>query len=122
MPASPAVIDVPPDADDFGTVVRPIGPVALVWPLGALLNGTETPVGAVAVLVLVGNALRTGAIVQNTGAANIRVGVAGVTATTGIRLTPNDSLLLNMPFCPPDALWAIREGAIDSVAFAAEET
>ncbi len=89
---------------------------------GTLANGAETAVANVAVSILAANANRKTAIVQNTGAANIRVGVAGVTAVTGFRLAPGESLTYNMPFVPTQELFAIREGAISSTAFTQEIT
>ena len=51
-----------------------------------LNNGVETPVtSASAVQILAANPSRLQAIIQNTGTGNIRIGVAGVTATTGRR-------------------------------------
>jgi hypothetical protein len=116
----------PPDVDDFGLVVRNAGPLGpITFAPGTLHNGHETVVGAAAVSVLaapVAPLVRTAAIVQNTGTANIRVGVAGVTATTGVRLPPGFALELNNPNCPQEELFAIREGLLDSVAFAEEST
>lgn len=94
----------------------------VTFPTGTLANGTETPVGAAAVSILAANANRKTAIIQNTGVANIRVGVTGVTATTGFRLQPNESIIYDMPFVPTQAIFAIREGAISSTAFAQEIT
>lgn len=87
---------------------------------GTLLNGSETAVSAVAVQVLAANGTRKKLVVQNTGTANVRVGVAGVTATSGVRLLPNGSLLLEMPHAPTQAIFAIREGATDSTVLAQE--
>jgi hypothetical protein len=87
----------------------------------ALQPGAETPVSAAAVLVLAANPARKAAVIQNTGSQNVRVGVAGVTATTGIRLIPNASVIFSMPFCYLGDVFAIRESA-DSVVFATEET
>ncbi len=115
----------PPDVDDFGLVVRHAGPITITLEPGTLHNGHETAVGALAVSVLsapVPPLVRTGALVQNTGTANIRVGVVGVTATTGLRLAPGDIFELNSPSCPQEELFAIREGLLDSVAFATEST
>lgn len=85
-----------------------------------LANGAETAVSAVAVQVLAANASRKTAVIQNTGTENIRVGVVGVTAVTGIRLVPDASLILEEPFVYAGAIYAIREGASDSVALATE--
>jgi hypothetical protein len=79
-------------------------------------------VGVLAVSILPANPARVSAVVQNTGTANIRVGVAGVTATTGIRVLPNGTVTYQNPNCPPGELFAIREGGVDSIAFVVEET
>jgi hypothetical protein len=97
-------------------------PVVVALQPSTLQLGHETPVSAIAVLVLPANAMRECGLVQNTGGANIRVGPAGVTATTGYRLVPNQTILYVQPNVNLDAIWAIREGAGDSVAFAQEET
>jgi len=97
-------------------------PVVPAETTSALQNGTETPVSAAAVIVLAANAARKTAIVQNTGAANIRVGVAGVTASTGLRLVPGASAIYDSPNVYQGDLYAIREGGSDSIAFAQEAT
>jgi hypothetical protein len=89
---------------------------------GTITNGAETAISTVAVQVLAANANRKKYFVQNTGVANIRVGTTGVTATTGARVVPNGSLLFEMPNCPTQAIFAIREGSVDSIAFAEEVT
>ncbi len=97
-------------------------PVVVAQQASELQLGKETPVGGVAALVLPANARRAVGLVQNTGGANIRVGPAGVTATTGYRLVPNQTIIYEQPNVNQDDIWAIREGAVDSVAFAQEET
>lgn len=87
-----------------------------------LTNGAETAVSNVAIEVLASNANRKSAIIQNTGTANIRVGVSAVTAVTGAQLEPGDSVRLSVPFVFTGAVFAIREGGSDSIAFAMEET
>jgi hypothetical protein len=84
--------------------------------------GKEYPIGAVATLVIPANLHREAGLVQNTGNANIRVGPAGVTPTTGYRLVPNQTIIYGEPNVNKDAIWAIREGGVDSIAFAQEET
>lgn len=81
----------------------------------AVDNGGDVFVGAAAVPVLPANPVRKAAVVQNIGLANIRIGVAGVTSSSGLRLMPGEAFEVNMPFCIPDALFAIREGATDSM-------
>lgn len=89
---------------------------------GTITNGAETAVSSTAVQILASNANRKKYLIQNTGAANIRVGTTGVTATTGARVVPNGTLLIEMPNCPTQAIFAIRETAVDSIAFAEEIT
>jgi len=87
-----------------------------------LHNGEEKAVGAKAVKLLDEDPARRTAIVQNTGGANIRVGVRGVTATTGLRLVPNAVEIFTVPDVYKGEIWAIREGAVDSVAFSQQTT
>jgi len=87
-----------------------------------LNNGAEVAVNAVAAVVLAANAARKSAVIQNTGTANIRVGAIGVTNVTGLRLIPNGVLTLAPPFDPVNAIYAIREGGVDSIAFGMEVT
>lgn len=85
---------------------------------GATLNdGVETAVSNVAVLVLPANPNRKKLIVQNTGTENVRIGAIGVTATTGLRLLPSGSMIIDMPDVPTNAIYAIRESA-DTIVFA----
>lgn len=91
-----------------------------IYPPAELANGAETAVSAIAVEVLAANADRKEAVIQNTGDAVVRVGVAGVTASTGIRLRPGASVTFEMPHCHVGAVYAIREGASDSVVLAIE--
>lgn len=87
-----------------------------------LSNGSQTTVSSSAVQILAANTSRNVALVQNVGFSNIRVGITGVTATTGIRVKPDELLVLSPPFVPTAALFAIREGDSDSIAFATEIT
>lgn len=118
---SGAVRNDPPDPDDWAWVVRPLGPFGpIIQGTSDLQNGNETPVSAVAVLVLPANPTRKSAFVQNVGGANIRIGTVGVTATTGIRLVPDGQFQSNDPEVVVNDIYAIREGAVDSIAFATE--
>lgn len=85
---------------------------------GTLENGTETAVSSSAVQILAANGDRSSVIIQNVGANNVRVGKTGVTATTGIRLEPGQTLVFDSPV-PVNAIYAIRESA-DSTVFATE--
>lgn len=87
-----------------------------------LQAGRELPVTGTRVLVIPANPFRTTGIVQNTGSANVRVGIAGVTPTTGYRLVPNQTIIYSEPNVNKDAIWAVREGVSDSVVFVQEET
>lgn len=87
-----------------------------------LQAGKEVAVSAAAVLIIPANPFRVTALVQNTGSANLRVGAKGVTATTGYRLLPNQTIIYEEPNVNKDEIWAIREVAVDSVAFVQEET
>ena len=97
-------------------------PVVVALQASTLQAGREMAVTATAVLVLPANARREAGLVQNTGSASIRVGAAGVTPTTGYRLVPNQTIIYGQPNVTQDEIWAIREGAVDSIAFAQEET
>lgn len=88
----------------------------------ALANGAQTTVSSAAVSVLAANANRKTAIIQNVGNQTVRVGVAGVTATTGIQLTAGATLILGPPYIVTSQIFAIREGGADSTVFAAEIT
>jgi len=88
---------------------------------GTLANGAQTAVSNVAVSVLGANANRKTAIVQNVGNLSARIGVAGVTATTGIQLVAGATLILEPPYIVTGAIFAIRETA-DTTIFATEIT
>lgn len=95
-------------------------PVTQTATVGTLANGAETAVAGSAVQVAASNASRKILIVQNTGVANVRVGITGVTATTGLRLTPGSMFIFEMPYCPQAAIFSIREGATSSTVLAQE--
>lgn len=81
-------------------------------------NGTETAVSSTAVQLIAASASRKSLILQNTGNANIRVGIASVAATTGFRLTPGGIITISAPDNPGQAWFAIRETSVDSIGFA----
>lgn len=89
---------------------------------GTLANGAETAVAGSAIQVVAANASRKILLIQNTGVANVRIGITGVTATTGARLEPGKGFIFEMPYCTQQAIFAIREGAISSIVFAQETT
>lgn len=85
-------------------------------------NGSETAVSSVAV-ALTGagaNAARKGLIIQNNGTGDVRIGITGVTATTGVKLIPGDALILTGAAAPINALFAIRSSTVDSIVLAQE--
>jgi len=88
----------------------------------AFSNGTATAVSSTAVQILAANVLRKGAVIQNQGNANVRIGITGVTAATGIRLGPGKSIVIRPPNIETSAIFAIREGATDSTVLAQEST
>lgn len=85
-------------------------------------NGTQTTVAGTAVQIQAANTTRRRLIVQNTGSANIRVGIAAVSATTGVRLVPGETLIFQMPYVETSAIFAIREGATSSTVNTVEST
>lgn len=97
-------------------------PVVATSQPSTLHRGHETRITDKAVVVLHANPHRVTGLVQNTGCGNIRVGRRGVTPTTGYRLAPNQTIIYEEPHVNRNAIWAIREGAMDSVAFAQEES
>lgn len=96
-------------------------PVSL-YETGTLANATQTSVAGSAVSIAAANGSRKAILIQNVGIANARVGVSGVTATTGLRLTPNQYIIFEMPYCPTQEIFAIREGAISTTLLAQEIT
>jgi hypothetical protein len=86
---------------------------------GTLNNGTETAVSTLAVQVIAANANRKKLIIQNTGSANVRIGTTGLTATTGVRLTAGVVITFTTPYCPINAIFAIRE-TLDSIVLVQE--
>lgn len=108
---------------DYSPIATDIKGRAITTTSGSnLSNGTETAVSAAAV-PLAGapaNAARKGLIIQNVGVGDVRIGIAGVTATTGMKLLPGDSIVLTGGAAPINALFAIRSGAADSIVLAQE--
>lgn len=85
-------------------------------------NGAETAVSSTAVQVAAALSTRKKLIVQNTGTGNVRIGTTGVTATTGLRLTPGSVITFDNPNIVTNAIFAIREGGTDSIVLAQEIT
>jgi hypothetical protein len=90
--------------------------------LGAWANGAETAVAGTAVQIQASNTSRKRLIIQNTGVANARIGITGVTTTTGVRLVPGGEIILEFPYVETNAIYAIREGAVSTTIFTQETT
>lgn len=97
-----------------GTAVT--GPTSTHTADNTVTNASET--------ILAANTARKGFIIENVSANNVRVNLAGATATTtnGLRLAENQVLTMLDPFCPKGAITAIREGASDAVLHVVEFT
>lgn len=90
---------------------------------GSLANGAETAVAGSAVQVIAANVARKKLILQNVGLGNARLGITGVTATTGFQLLANGGVaVFDQPHCPTNAIFAIREGATSTTILAQEVT
>lgn len=86
---------------------------------GTLANGAEVTVGAAATQILAASSTAKLVILQNTSANNVRVGVSGVTATTGFRLAAGVMVIFTPDMIPTTAaLYAIREGSSDGTVLA----
>lgn len=102
---------------NVGTVTTITNPVTIVPGTATLAAGAETAVSSTAVQVLAAGTYK-GIVLQNTGSANVRVGVSGVTTTTGLRLIPGASVTYSDTAIPSNAIFAIREGTADSIVMA----
>lgn len=105
---------------DGGNSITVDGTITSIFGTSSLSNGTQTTVSSSAVQILASNANRKWAVIQNVGVSNIRVGITGVTATTGILVVPNGNITFQMPNIPTNAIFAIRDGSVDSIALAIE--
>lgn len=115
-----------PVSGTFWQATQPVSAVSLPLPTGAatsalqpaltatLNNGSEATI-TVAAQVLAANVNRKAAVIQNTGTVNVRIGATGVTATTGLRLTPGASVTFEQPNVPTNAIFAVSEGAATTV-------
>lgn len=117
---SPDVVIIDSSGAESGIVANPFAIKDATT--GTLANGTETSVAGVAVSVLAANANRKAAIIQNVGSQSVRIGVAGVTAATGIQLVAGATLILGSPYVVTGAIYAIRETAASTTVFATEIT
>lgn len=86
----------------------------------SLFNRAAVTVSSTAVIVLAANATRKWACISQTSANPVRIGAAGVAATTGVRLAQGATLILEGKDCPTDAIYAIREGGADGACSAVE--
>jgi len=118
--SSPTIRDDHPSKEDFAVVAALKYPVEVEPGVSFLANGTETVTGAVAVPVLAANHRRKTGIIQNVGSINVRVGVKGVTPTTGVRLVPDGVMILDEPFVSKQEIWAVSESAGAGLVFTTE--
>lgn len=86
----------------------------------SITNGVETAVSSTAVQIVASGVGRKGLMIQNNGTGDVRIGATGVTATTGIKLIPGDSIILTGGATPVNAVFAIRSAAVDSIVLAQE--
>jgi hypothetical protein len=96
--------------------------VSIVPQVGTLNNGAQTAVSSTAVSILAANAARRKLLLQNVGTAPARIGTTGVTATTGIALPAGGVMIFDMPNCPTNVIFAIRDGLVDTIMLAQEIT
>lgn len=105
------------------TTLAALETITTVFQTGTLTNGAQvSTAGAGQVSILALNANRKTATVQNVSVATVRIGVTGVTTTTGYRLQPGDVLVLRMPYVPTQELFMIREGAVNGTVCVVETT
>lgn len=90
---------------------------------GSFTNPTDITVSSTSGQILAANVSRVAFMIQNTGSANVRVGI-GITptATRGFQLTPGQILTMEPPFQITSAVNAIREGGSDSSVSVGEVT
>ncbi len=113
IPVSGTVSVVEPvSVDDNGgsLTVDQLGVSAFGTGLASTVTGAATLVAAAGA--------RQGLVLQNLGVVNVRLGSAAVTATTGMRLVPNQTLIFTYPDTFTGAVYAIREGAVNGTVFA----
>lgn len=110
----------PVRTDPTGTTAQPVAPSPIT---GALQAGAEVAVDGTAggVLIFTADSSAKLVVIQNVGAANMRIGPSGVTATTGIRIIPNGDWDFG-GVIPTTNIYAIREGAVNTIALAQKMT
>lgn len=106
------------DGDYSAYATDQYGNILIAYPTGAFNNGAETAVAGTAVNVSAANTANIKIILQNTGIANARVGITGVTATTGFRLVPGGQAIFERNDGAQGDIFAIREGAISTTILA----
>ena len=86
-----------------------------------LSEAVQTSVADTAVLIAAARTSRKAIIIQNVGAAPMRVSAsANVTATTGMRLSAGEGFALDGDDCPLDAIYAIRDGSVSTTSCVTE--
>ena len=108
-----------PDGSAFDTSTSAPLPVTVVG--GTASNGAQTAVSSSAVSVVAADSTRKSLLLYNVGAGNVRVGMSGVTATTGIPLAGNGGFVVLTAGDGADTTsqwYAIRDGSTDSTVFA----
>lgn len=109
--------------DAAGTLSAKLrGLVKLASDAGTPTTTADQTVGAASASILAANANRKSAIIQNTGTANARVCIDGVTATAskGLKLVPGQFITLTAPHVPRSAITAIRESGSDTTVAVVE--
>ncbi len=74
----------------------------------SLANGAYVSVTSSATQILAANANRKSATIKNTGLTTACIGVTGVTTSTGFPLAAGETMVLNAPHVPTNAIFAIR--------------
>lgn len=96
-------------------------PLPVVGIGGTAANGAQTAVSSSAVSVAAADANRKALLLYNAGTGNVRVGMSGVTSTTGIPLAANGGFIVLTAADGADTTsqwYGIRDGATDSTVFA----
>jgi hypothetical protein len=101
---APAVLNVPPDLDEFGQVVRivgPLGPIIVIEGPGPSTSVvTSVPVSPVTVLLLAANAARIGATFFNLSTNRflfLKLGAGATTLDFTVRIGPQSFYEIQTP-------------------------
>jgi hypothetical protein len=104
-----------------GTVALDAGTItALTGGSGTLNNGLQVTVTGSATSLVAANANRRKLIIQNIGLNPARIGTTGVTATTGMTLPAGGTVIFDMPSCPTNDIFAIRDGLVNTTILVQE--